>query len=98
MTLDLYHLQGCPYCRKVRDYIESRGLKPEVRYHEVSEEEGARDRVMALTGNATVPVLVVDGDRPVANSNTIIEWLATHCVQPVPGRQRDDTPSTNGAP
>ena len=96
MTLDLYHLQGCPYCRKVRDYIESQGLKPEVRYHEVSEEEGARDRVVSLTGDTQVPVLVIDGERPVANSNTIIEWLGTHCMETVPGRQRDNAPSAGG--
>jgi|SRR5205085_4911675 glutaredoxin 3 len=95
MTLDLYHLQGCPYCRKVRDYIESQGLRPEVRYHEVSEEDGARDLVVSLTGNTQVPVLVIDGNRPVANSNTIIEWLGTHCVHPVPGRQRDDAAAAN---
>jgi glutaredoxin 3 len=89
MTLELYHLQGCPYCRKVRDYIEGRGMRPEVQYHEVSEEPGAADRVEALTGDSKVPVLVVDG-KPIAGSNVIIEWLQAHGLEEAPGRRRDE--------
>jgi glutaredoxin len=88
MTLDLYHLQGCPYCRKVREYIEANGLKPEIRYHEVSQEPGASARVQELTGDTKVPVLVV-GDKPIAGSNVIVEWLATQAVAQQPGRRRD---------
>lgn len=91
MDLELYHLNACPYCRKVRDYIESRGLKPAVRYHEVAEEPGARDRVSALTGDTKVPVLVVDG-KAVPGSSTILEWLATHMAGPPVGRRREETP------
>ena len=91
MDLELYHLQGCPYCRKVRDYIESRGLKPAIRYHEVTEEPGARDRVVALTGDTKVPVLVVDG-KAVPGSSTILEWLATHMAEPPAGRRREEAP------
>ena len=90
MDLELYHLQGCPYCRKVRDYIESHGLKPAVRYHEVSDEAGARDRVVSLTGDTKVPVLVVDG-KAVPGSNTILEWLSTHMPEPPVGRRRDES-------
>jgi len=88
MDLELYHLHACPYCRKVRDYIESHGLKPAVRYHEVSEEPSARDRVVALTGDTKVPVLVVDG-KAVPGSNAILEWLATHMAEPPAGRRRE---------
>jgi len=96
MDLELYHLQGCPYCRKVRDYIESRGLKPGIRYHELTEEPGARDRVVALTGDTKVPVLVVDG-KAVPGSNTILDWLATHRAEPPVGRRREEVPGDPGA-
>jgi glutaredoxin 3 len=89
MNLELYHLQMCPYCRKVRDYIESRGLKPAVQYHEVSDERGAAERVEALTGDSKVPVLVVDG-KAIAGSNTIIDWLSTHMMEPPVGRRREE--------
>lgn len=95
MDLELYHLQGCPYCRKVRDYIESRGLKPAIRYHEVTEEPGAHDRVVELTGDTKVPVLVVDG-KAVPGSSTILEWLATHMAEPPAGRRREEAPG-NGS-
>ena len=89
MNLELYHLQGCPYCRKVRDYIEARGLRPAVQYHEITEEAGAAERVQELTADSKVPVLVVDG-KPIAGSNVIIEWLASHGMPSAPGRQRDE--------
>jgi glutaredoxin len=88
MTLELYHLQACPYCRKVRDYIESHGMRPTVQYHEVTEEPGAAERVETLTGDSKVPVLVVDG-KAISGANTIIEWLSTHVAEPTAGRQRD---------
>ena len=96
MDLELYHLQGCPYCRKVRDYIESHGLKPAVRYHELTEEPDARDRVVALTGDTKVPVLVVDG-KPVPGSSTIVEWLASHMAEPAVGRRREESPGSPSA-
>jgi glutaredoxin len=88
MTLELYHLQACPYCRKVRDYIETHGLRPAVQYHEVSEEAGAAERVEALTGDSKVPVLVVDG-KAIPGSTVIIDWLSTNMTEPRVGRQRD---------
>ena len=88
MTLELHHLQACPYCRKVRDYIESHGLRPSVQYHEVSEDPEAAARVQELTGDSKVPVLVVDG-KAIPGSNAIIEWLASHMAEAPAGRQRD---------
>src|SRR3954470_18800591 len=89
MTYELYHLQACPYCRKVREYVESHGMRPAVQYHEVSEEAGAAERVEALTGDSKVPVLVVDG-KAIPGSNAIIEWLSTHMMEPPVGRRREE--------
>jgi glutaredoxin len=95
MTLELYHLQSCPYCRKVRDYIESRGLRPAVQYHEVSQEGGAQERVVQLTGDTKVPVLVVDGNA-IPGSNAIIDWLSVHMIEPMVGRQRNEASQAKG--
>lgn len=94
MALELYHLQSCPYCRKVREYIEEHGLRPAVQYHEISQEGGARQRVMELTGDGKVPVLVVDG-HAIAGSHTILDWLAAYRTEPTAGRQRDAAPPAN---
>ncbi|HUR90124.1 MAG TPA: glutaredoxin [Ramlibacter sp.] len=74
MQIELYHLETCPYCRKVRAAIDSHGLGGFVEEHEVRQDAGALDRVEQLTGATTVPVLVVDGD-PITESQRIIQWL-----------------------
>jgi glutaredoxin len=75
MAITLYHLQGCPYCRKVREYVERQGMKPTVQYRETSQDPEARARVEELTGATKVPVLEVDGE-PIVGSDVIIQWLA----------------------
>jgi glutaredoxin len=74
MHIELYHLEACPYCRKVRAAIDSHGLGAFVDEHEVRQDPGALARVEQLSGATTVPVLVVDGD-PIAGSDRIIQWL-----------------------
>ena len=74
MQIELYHLEGCPHCRKVHAAIDSHGLGAFVDEHEVRQDPDALQRVEKLTGAGTVPVLVVDGD-PIAGSDQIVEWL-----------------------
>jgi glutaredoxin len=74
MKLELFHLNACPYCAKVREYLEQSGLKKHVAYHEVEEENGALARLESLNrGSHQVPCLVVDG-RPLLESTAIIEF------------------------
>jgi glutaredoxin 3 len=75
MRLELYHLQTCPYCAKVRAFIEAHGLKDAITYYEVSSDPEAVERLVQLTGQTGVPVLVIDGE-PLIGSDQIIEWLA----------------------
>lgn len=74
MQIELYHLEACPHCRKVRAAIDSHGLGAFVDEHEVRQQPDALARVEQLTGATTVPVLVVDGDA-IAGSEQIVEWL-----------------------
>jgi glutaredoxin len=74
MDAKLYHLEGCPYCRRVRDFIAHRRLEPFVACLEVSQDPDAFERLVQLTGRSQVPVLEVDGE-PIVGSDVIIDWL-----------------------
>src|SRR5512133_212085 len=79
MDAQLYHLEGCPYCRRVREFASHRGLEPYLEYHEVSEDPGSLQRLRQLTGRMQVPVLEVDGE-PIVGSDVIIDWLDENAV------------------
>ena len=74
MDAKLYHLEACPYCRRVRDFVAHRDLEPFVEYLEVSQDPDALERLVQLTGRTQVPVLEVDGDA-IVGSDVIIDWL-----------------------
>ncbi len=74
MKLELIHKWACPYSARVRDFIEERGLQERIDYQEVNETEGAKDRLVQLTGKTQVPCLVAEGE-PILESKDIIEWL-----------------------
>ncbi len=74
MKLELIHKWTCPYSARVRDFIEERGLKDSITFMEISETEGAKDRLTQLTGKTQIPCLVVDGE-PILESKDIIAWL-----------------------
>ena len=74
MKLELYHFQSCPYCVKVRNTIDSLGVKSQVTYFDILEDQKAHDKLMELNGDEQVPCLVVDG-KPMLESDEIIEWL-----------------------
>jgi glutaredoxin len=74
MKLELYHFESCPYCGKVRRYIEENGLKSKIEYHDILKDKSAHDRLMKLNDDEQVPCLVVDG-KPILESDDIITWL-----------------------
>lgn len=56
MSLELYVLDGCPYCEKVLTKLESLDLDYET--HSVPRSHAERDEVEAVSGQTGVPVLV----------------------------------------
>ncbi|MDF2688700.1 MAG: glutaredoxin [Microvirga sp.] len=74
LKLELIHKWACPYSARVRDFIEERGLQERIAFQEVNETEGAKDRLVQLTGKTQVPCLVAEGE-PILESRDIIEWL-----------------------
>jgi glutathione S-transferase len=74
-NLELYELQGCPYCAKVRKKLDELGLEYES--HMVPRSHGDRTEVEEISGQTGVPVLVdtdhgVDG---MAESDDIVAYL-----------------------
>jgi len=75
MTLELYALDGCPYCAKVETKLDELGLDYE--RHGVASSHAESDEVEAVSGQRGVPVLV-DTDNGVEGMNEsddIVEYL-----------------------
>jgi glutathione S-transferase len=95
MDAQLYHLEGCPYCRRVRAFIAQRGLERCIEFREVSQDPAALERLLDLTGRTQVPVLEVDGD-PIIGSEVIIDWLDENAVGLSRDRRRGHAGSGQG--
>lgn len=74
MQIELYHRQDCPHSARVRRFIDSEGLKSQIKYHDLDKEEGSDRALLDLTGDEQVPCLVVDG-KPILESDDIVDWL-----------------------
>lgn len=76
MSITLYALDGCPYCEKVHDALEERGVDYETHWVEALHSE--RDEVRKVSGQRAVPVLV-DDERGVtmSESENILRYVET---------------------
>ena len=74
MKLELYHRKECPFSAKVRDFISTHGLKSQIEYHDIDEDDASLDRLMQMNDDEQVPCLVMDG-KPMLESDEIIAWL-----------------------
>lgn len=75
MALELYSLEGCPYCAKVKTKLAELDLDYEE--HMVARPHSERDEVEEVSGQTGVPVLV-DTDNGVGGmpeSDDIVEYL-----------------------
>ncbi len=79
MKLELYHFESCPYCKKVRHFIETNGLKSKIIYHDTRKDAEALERLMRMNDDEQVPCLVIDG-KPLLESDDIIEWLRENAL------------------
>lgn len=73
--IELYRLDGCPYCQKVESKLDELG--PEYERHDVFPIRFLRSEVTAVSGQSGVPVLV-DPDHAVegmAESDQIGDYL-----------------------
>lgn len=72
--LELYQFEGCPFCDRVRAALDALGLDYVVRT--VPRGHARRDRVVAVSGQTLVPVLVdPDRGKVVSESEAIVDYL-----------------------
>lgn len=71
----LYQTQFCPYCVKVRRYMEANRI--ELSAKDVQRDPEARRELLALGGRTQVPALRID-DHILYESDDIIRWLSEH--------------------
>ena len=55
----VYSFKGCPFCDKVRRYLDARGVEYEVR--DIELDDTAREECEKISGDLTVPVTTIDG-------------------------------------
>ena len=74
-NLELYELQGCPYCAKVVDKLDELDLDYES--HMVTGPKSERDEVAEVSGQRGVPVLVDEENdvEGMAESDDIVAYL-----------------------
>lgn len=73
--LELFILESCPYCKKVINYLDEKGMK----YTTIDiRDKASEDSLIRIGGKRQVPFLV-DKDRNIQmyESNDIIEYLKT---------------------
>lgn len=74
-NLELYELEGCPYCAKVKNKLAELGLEYES--HMVPRSHSERTDVETVSGQTGVPVLVdtEHGVEGMPESDDIIQYL-----------------------
>ncbi len=71
-NLKLFYMERCPFCNKVKKYIEDNDINIEmvdIYVNSKNEEE-----LIRLGGKDQVPMLLIDGE-PLYESDDIIEWF-----------------------
>ena len=70
--LTLYHFIGCPYCQRVKDYLES--AKITIPMKDIRQNPAWRDELIKIGGKPQVPCLLI-GTQALYESSNIIKWL-----------------------
>jgi len=75
LPLTLYHFQGCPYCEKVRGFLQKHKIS--IPMKDIHANLKYREELIRIGGKPQVPCLVIDG-KPLYESDDIIQWLEDH--------------------
>lgn len=71
-NLELYVLDGCPFCARVLRHMKAHGIELPVK--SVSRDPEARAYLIERGGKLQAPCLFIDG-KPLYESADIIDWL-----------------------
>ncbi len=76
--IELYHTETCPYCVKVRQFLEDQGISYISKPVSLRKPTPVRDELARIGGKVQVPFLV-DHERGIKlyESNDIIEYVRT---------------------
>ena len=77
-TLKLFHMYASPWAERVRWALNYKGVPYEKENYQPGVDE---DKIKKLTGQAQVPVLMVDGTA-IPDSTAILNWLEKYKPQP----------------
>lgn len=77
-NVTLYKFDSCPFCVMVMRHLEANGI--DIPMRDISQEQGAREELMAIGGKTQVPCLVIDG-KPLYESRDIIAWFDANWTQ-----------------
>ncbi len=70
--LTLYHFVGCPYCQRVRDYLDKESIT--VPMKDIRQNPLYQEELIKIGGKGQVPCLVIDA-KALYESLAIIEWF-----------------------
>ena len=71
----LYHDIPCPYCKRVRAYLEEAGIVIDMK--DIMADPSYWEELLTNGGKGQVPCLFIDG-KPLYESLDIIEWFKTN--------------------
>jgi glutaredoxin-like YruB-family protein len=60
MEVKVYSTPTCPYCKKAKEYLSSKGIS--YQDIDVSSNKAAADEMVKLSGHMGVPVITIDGN------------------------------------
>lgn len=60
MNIKVYSTPTCPYCKMVKDFLNSKSIAFES--FDVASDEAAREEMIKVSGQMGVPVTVIDGE------------------------------------
>ena len=74
VTIKLYQFGGCPFCAKVRNKLEEKGIEYEAIEVSHDHEETQRKDIIEKSGCETVPVILID-DLWMGESGDIVNYI-----------------------
>ena len=76
--LELYVMDGCPFCIKVKAFLAKNGI--EIPERNISTDADAEQKLIAVGGKRQVPCLFIDG-KPLYESSDIIDWVRRNLIE-----------------
>ena len=72
--LELYYFETCPYCIKVFNFLQEKGIEDEIIKKNIHKDPEAKNELIEIGGKNQVPCLFINGE-PMYESEDIIEWF-----------------------